>query len=122
MQFYGSVIKIDGKYRMWYVAAGDDRLERSGPRFSPWRVAYAESTDGFTWTKPNLGLVEYKGNKDNNLVNIETDPFGILNVKVLYEPEPIRPNATRCRRMPGLRKARKVPVSVPWPSWSAPMA
>jgi hypothetical protein len=87
VQFYGSVIKIDGKYRMWYVAAGDDRLERSGPRSAPWRVAYAESTDGFTWTKPNLGLVEYKGNKDNNLVNIETDPFGILNVKVLYEPE-----------------------------------
>lgn len=87
VQFYGSVIKIDGKYRMWYVAAGDDRLERSGPRSAPWRVAYAESADGINWVKPKLGLVEYKGNKDNNLVNIETDPFGILNVKVLYEPE-----------------------------------
>lgn len=87
VQFYGSVIRIDGKFRMWYVAAGDDRLERTGPRSAPWRVAYAESTDGFNWTKPNLGLVEYRGNKDNNIVNIETDPLGILNVKVLYEPE-----------------------------------
>ena len=32
-----------------------------------YRNAYAESTDGLTWTKPNLGLVEYKGSKENNL-------------------------------------------------------
>ncbi len=86
VQFYGSVIRIDGKFRMWYVAVGDERLEKTVPRSSPWRVAYAESDDGVTWTKPHLGLVEYRGNRDNNLVLMEPR-LGTVNVKVLYEPD-----------------------------------
>ncbi|MES2694686.1 MAG: hypothetical protein V4773_14520 [Verrucomicrobiota bacterium] len=86
VQFYGSIIKVGEKYRMWYVAAGDDRVSKTGPRSAPWRVAYAESTDGLTWTKPTLGLVEYGGNTRNNLVAIDASPLGILNVKVLHEP------------------------------------
>lgn len=31
-------------------------------------VCYAESNDGITWTKPNLGLFEFKGSKENNVV------------------------------------------------------
>ena len=31
-------------------------------------TAYAESEDGIHWTKPNLGIHEYDGSKDNNLV------------------------------------------------------
>ena len=32
------------------------------------RVCYAESADGFIWTKPSLGLIEMNGSKDNNVV------------------------------------------------------
>ncbi len=33
------------------------------------RVCYAESRDGgITWNKPNLGLVEFRGSKDNNII------------------------------------------------------
>lgn len=87
VQFYGSIIEIDGKYCMWYVAAGDDRRDKTVPRSSPWRVAYAESVDGISWTKPALGLVENGGNSRNNLVRFDNAPLGILNVKVLYEPD-----------------------------------
>lgn len=31
-------------------------------------VCYAESKDGINWTKPNLGLVEFNGNKNNNIL------------------------------------------------------
>jgi hypothetical protein len=31
-------------------------------------LAYAESTDGLDWYKPNLGLVDYEGSTDNNLL------------------------------------------------------
>lgn len=86
VQFYGSVIRTRDKFRMWYVAAGEDRLDRSAPRSSPWRVAYAESQDGVHWTKPNLGLVEYNGNRNNNLVRLEPR-LGTLNVKVLHDPD-----------------------------------
>lgn len=91
VQFYGSVIREKGKYRMWYVAVGDDRLKRGVPRSSPWRVAYAESVDGIHWTKPNLGLVEYNGNRNNNLVLMEPR-LGTVNVKVLFEPDASDPS------------------------------
>lgn len=85
VQFYGSVIRDEDKYRMWYVAVGEDRLKRTGPRSSPWRVAYAESRDGVNWIKPRLGLVEYLGSRDNNLVSLEPR-MGVINLKVLHEP------------------------------------
>ena len=31
-------------------------------------TCYAESTDGITWEKPSLGLVEFNGSKDNNII------------------------------------------------------
>ena len=49
------------RYRMWYRC--DDTAE-GNPRFT----AYAESEDGIHWEKPSLGIVEYGGSKDNNLV------------------------------------------------------
>jgi len=84
VQFYGSIIRENGKFRMWYAAAGDGK--NTGSKSVPWRVAYAESEDGVHWTKPNLGLVEYNGDKDNNLVQM--DPLlGALNVKVIRDPD-----------------------------------
>lgn len=56
---YGSVFKINDKLRMWYTAYGSVE-----PHYF---TAYAESTDGLNWTKPNLGLVDFKGSKENNL-------------------------------------------------------
>lgn len=58
---YGSVYKIDGKFRMWYTAHNN-----IAPNY---HTAYAESTDGIHWTKPELGIVDYKGSKANNLTN-----------------------------------------------------
>jgi hypothetical protein len=51
----------NGKLRMWYIC----RDKANHPN-----VAYAESTDGVLWVKPNLGIVEYDGSKDNNLVGL----------------------------------------------------
>lgn len=91
VQFYGSVIREKGVFRMWYVCVGQDRFDKKTPRSAPWRVAYAESKDGVNWTKPNLGLVEYNGSRDNNLVLMEPR-IGALNIKVLSEPDDTDPN------------------------------
>ena len=88
VQFYGSVIKDGGKYRLWYVAFDDN--EKSKVASSRWRAAYAESVDGLTWTKPNLGLVAFAGNKNNNLVDVG-GVWGFVNLKVLKDesdPDP----------------------------------
>lgn len=47
-----------GKYELWYQA-----YHGKGNH-----LAYATSTDGIHWEKPSLGLVDFNGNKDNNLV------------------------------------------------------
>src|SRR6478609_4950431 len=65
--FYGSVIRVGDKYRMWY-SAKSDRANSVGNLTPSARIAYAESDDGLHWTKPDLGLTDFNGNKHNNLV------------------------------------------------------
>jgi len=87
IHFYGSVIREkSGKFRMWYVGTGDERGQNVHHDTSLWRVLYAESDDGVNWVRPKLGLVDYRGSKENNIVKL--DPFmGTINIKVLHEPE-----------------------------------
>ncbi|MBI5775595.1 MAG: hypothetical protein HZA89_17895 [Verrucomicrobia bacterium] len=83
VQFYGSVIREGRKFRMWYVAFDDDTKNKVAS--ARWRAAYAESTDGLNWTKPNLGLVEFAGNKRNNLLQMGGGPWGFVNLKVIKD-------------------------------------
>ena len=86
-QYYGTVLRIDGKFRMWYCGRGfHDPHERTIATRSS-LVGYAESPDGIHWTKPNLGLVEYHGNRANNIVAIEPVHPYIINLHVLYKPQ-----------------------------------
>jgi hypothetical protein len=81
--FYGTVIKVGDEYRMWYTGRDPD-----GKR----QVCYAVSRDGLKWEKSKLGLVEYRGSRQNNLVAIQG-----LNARVLYEPN--EPDASRRFKM-----------------------
>ena len=96
-EFYGSVIRIGDKYRMWYCGLGfDDAARRTPEEMKSW-VLYAESTNGLDWVKPNLGLVEFRGNRSNNIVAIDLIPHTAFaterNVHVLYEPDDSDPYA-----------------------------
>lgn len=74
----GTVLHEGGKFRLWYsctyagrdkvVVAPNGRL-KLGTEDGGGGMCYAESADGFRWTKPALGLVEYAGNKQNNIVS-----------------------------------------------------
>ncbi|MBM3457599.1 MAG: hypothetical protein FJX77_03575 [Armatimonadetes bacterium] len=55
------VLRDGGLLKMWYFSAG---AGGGGETF----VAYAESEDGFTWRRPELGIQEYGGNTRNNLL------------------------------------------------------
>jgi hypothetical protein len=58
---YVTVFKDGDKYRMYYRgSAGDSGHEEV--------TCTAESADGIHWTKPNLGLFEVAGTKENNVV------------------------------------------------------
>ncbi len=101
--FYGAVIHDEGNYRMWYYAIamkepGDaDHADVKELLQGP--VSYAESDDGFTWTKPNLGQVSVRGSKDNNAIALpdkliegvnvikdESDPDPTRRYKMVYNP------------------------------------
>ena len=60
---YSTVMRENGKYRMWYDVGTTDRkgTERR-------IVCYAESLDGVNWVKPELGLIEFDGSTNNNIV------------------------------------------------------
>jgi hypothetical protein len=63
----------DGKYKTWYTIGPCVEPEpfSSKDRILPGHnhhLAYAESEDGVTWHLPKLGLFEFGGNRDNNLV------------------------------------------------------
>ncbi|MDZ4290158.1 MAG: hypothetical protein U0984_19485, partial [Prosthecobacter sp.] len=88
---YGSVLHIGGKFRMWYLAMSQQEIVK-GQAPGWWRpMCYAESDDGVKWTKPELGLVDFNGNKKNNICLIESDPFSLSRVNdflsVMYEPD-----------------------------------
>ncbi len=54
-------------YRMSYRGQGDFYGENEGNTHDS-VTCYAESTDGISWTRPSLGIVEFEGSKDNNII------------------------------------------------------
>ena len=73
-----TVFKDGDLYRMYYRGDSSEperyvvpSLLRKGEQVIPAHeevTCYAESRDGITWTKPNLGLFEFQGSKENNIV------------------------------------------------------
>ncbi|MCF3650477.1 hypothetical protein [Synoicihabitans lomoniglobus] len=89
--FYGSVIREENRFRMWYYAVHTVSTE-GAIGVSP--VCYAESIDGEIWTRPHLGQVDWKGNRDNNLVALGPDPTeacsGVSVIRDDTDPDPAR--------------------------------
>ncbi|MCY3900926.1 MAG: hypothetical protein OXF86_20290 [Caldilineaceae bacterium] len=83
--YYGTVHRVGDELWMWYLGQG---------RESGWfeRVCFATSTDGYNWHKPNLGLVEYKGNRNNNLVDLNQGTHHVQSCVVYSDPDDPDPN------------------------------
>jgi len=69
---YHSVFKDGNLYRMYYKAWHLDVQPPGKVRTDahPLFCCYAESDDGIHWSKPELGLHEFKGSKKNNIVMV----------------------------------------------------
>lgn len=76
---YCSMHDLGGKFGVWYEVVppktdGNKNL-----------ICYAESKDGVTWTKPELGLVEFNGSKANNIViDGAKCPFGTFHGNCVF--------------------------------------
>ena len=128
-----------GLFRVWYFSFLTDSdmadiplAERPFRTYgSPVRedgLLYAESRDGITWSKPELGLIEFQGGTANNIV-MSTESHGIHSGGVLldeHETDPVR----RYKAVFRNRRDRTMAVSfsadgldwsqpVPWTQYSA---
>jgi len=65
-----------GKYQLWYQAYSRARGAR---------LCYATSDDGLHWDRPKLGLIEYDGSTDNNIV-LEDPLYG---ASVVYDDDAV---------------------------------
>ena len=63
---YYTLFADDDRFRMYYRGAHFDVKTKkvTHPEFA----CYAESRDGVHWEKPKLGLFEFEGSKDNNII------------------------------------------------------
>ena len=62
---YSSVLKLGDTYHMWYHVMDTVQWDAGKTNGA---VCYARSNDGIHWEKPKLGLTEYEGSRDNNIV------------------------------------------------------
>ena len=75
---YYTVFRDDDLFRMYYRGSHwDEKLKKAAHREV---TCYAESKDGIHWTKPLLGLFEFDGSKQNNIVwdGIGTHCFAVF--------------------------------------------
>jgi hypothetical protein len=110
---HGTVLRVGDELRMWYLCAGDqdppieiepEDFEGETPTlddsFNPrnagdertFRVCYATSRDGIHWERPSLGLVDYGGNKSNNLIEF-LGSQRVVNLRIIHDledPDPAR--------------------------------
>ncbi|MBI2477731.1 MAG: hypothetical protein HYV60_03510, partial [Planctomycetia bacterium] len=63
---YYTIFRDGDLYRAYYRGSHWDEVAKKAAH--PEVVCYAESKDGIHWTKPDLGLFEFGGSKQNNIV------------------------------------------------------
>ena len=51
-------------YHAWQIPTGVNGEEPTNPL----TIAYRQSRDGIVWERPNLGICEFRGSKDNNII------------------------------------------------------
>lgn len=122
-------------YRLYYTlfskdpdSAGTSLEERAHKHYTPrgdriTSTAYAESRDGIHWEKPSLGLVEFEGSRDNNLLMMYAHGTGVMLDEQEVDPAKRYKLMTRVD-YPGTRGFMAVSFSpdgihwqelIPWP-------
>ena len=90
---YVTVFKDDDRFRMYYRGSGNSKLEVT---------CYAESKDGIKWTKPSLGLFEFNGSKENNIVWSGPPKRVTHNFAAFKDSRPGVPDDQRYKALAGL--------------------
>ena len=97
-EFPCAIVDVDknGKrlYRMYYLGWNFSRDVLEPQKIvSPLRLrtCYAESRDGINWVRPNLGMVEFEGSKNNNILLCYDTPHWSSNFFAFKDDNPSCP-------------------------------
>ena len=82
---YHTVFKDGEIYRMYYKAW---QIGTGGKVTNPVVICYAHSTDGINWEKPSLGLVEFDGSKENNIILEQINGYGCHDFSPFIDERP----------------------------------
>lgn len=96
---YYTFIVDDGLFRVYYRGAhfADKKVQHEV-------TCYAESKDGLNWVKPKLGLYEFNGSKENNIIWPGSDKRYIThNFTPLRDDNPDCPPDARYKALAGER-------------------
>ena len=91
--FFATVIKDGDTFRLYY------RGMPKGEHDTGWEsLCYAESDDGVRWRKPDLGILEVKGAKKNNVIITDSEP-GTQSFSPFLDTKPGVPAAQRFKAL-----------------------
>lgn len=96
---YVTVIHDGDLYRMYYRGRPLTGYGDNDPRAKE-VTCYAESQDGITFTKPNLGLISFGGNKNNNAILADVGPV-THNFAPFLDTRPGVPKSERFKAVGG---------------------
>lgn len=81
---FSTVMQDEGKYRAW--GSCDTGM------------CYFESKDGMDWQRPDLGQVDFAGNRQNNLLASADGVFGVFKAANVFK-DPVAPPAERYKNV-----------------------
>jgi len=93
---YYTVFQDGDRYRMYYRGSHYDVTAKKVAH--PETTCYAESRDGVHWEKPALGLCEFQGSKENNIV---WNGPGAHNFAPFKDENPAAPPDARYKALAG---------------------
>ena len=92
---YYTIFQDGDLYRMYYRGWAHDPATKREIR--PEVTCYAESDDGIQWRKPNLGLFEFAGSKENNIIILSGN--GVHNFTPFKDTNPACPPEARYKAL-----------------------
>jgi hypothetical protein len=96
---YVTVFQDGDRFRMYYRGLPEARADGSDSEVT----CYAESADGIHFTKPDLGLFEVHGSRNNNVVLANNAPFS-HNFAPFIDTRPGVPASERYKALAGTSK------------------
>lgn len=105
---YVTVLQDGARYRMYYRGVPNSGKDGRSAEVT----CTAESADGVHWTKPNVGLFEVHGTRENNVVLADAAPF-THNFSPMIDTRPGVPDAERYKALGGTWQAGLVAFASP---------